>query len=510
MRSPGPPAGAPRISGPLEVLAHVHVDRYRLVDVDLLDQLRVRVDQRPRARVALQREHLVPDLARQKRRTRPVPKAQAYHRRTPERVHPRERTHVLGGDPRLVGQQHDRGIARVVQHLETRRERRRLPLREPLVHDDPRDLRKLERVAHPLGVVAEHHDDLAEARARRGVDRVLDQGLAAHELDLLGAAEPSALARGQDDRGDHEPSRLPNRRLKRLEIAAPIARSPSRIPEIGLALTGAGTSSASIVSWRQSANCWVSRLLTSGSRPRDSCATEPVSWISARIFTVVSSDPGSSQLVMTAFAAPLPLASMPLACRTTRWAWSSRSSIATVPANASEIGPSFMLTLPFQVFSSIVSVSSEPCMHGAVRSTSSSYAQSWSTGALTVNSFSISTLAPIDPDARAYRAGADAVPSGRGTVRGPGGAGHGRRERQRDRVRDCPDPRERGGERRRLLDHGADPRPGGGARAGRGRGVRGRPHRRRAGPRDGRGSARAVRPHRRAREQCPDYPNRHP
>ena len=72
-----------------------------------------------------------------------------------------------------------------------------------------------------------------------------------------------------------------------------------------------------------------------------------------------------------AFAAPLPFASMPLACSTARCASSSRSVISTVPANDSATGPNFTLTLPFQCWSSIVSVSSAPGMHGAMRSTSS-------------------------------------------------------------------------------------------------------------------------------------------
>jgi hypothetical protein len=61
---------------------------------------------------------------------------------------------------------------------------------------------------------------------------------------------------------------------------------------------------------------------------------------------------------------------MPLAASTTLWAWSSRSCIVTVPANDSDTGPSFMLTLPFHVVSSTTSVSSAPGMHGATRSTS--------------------------------------------------------------------------------------------------------------------------------------------
>ena len=66
-----------------------------------------------------------------------------------------------------------------------------------------------------------------------------------------------------------------------------------------------------------------------------------------------------------ASAAPLPFCSVPFACRTTRCAASSRSSIDTEPANDIETGPNFMLSLPFQLRSSTVSVSSAPGMHGA-------------------------------------------------------------------------------------------------------------------------------------------------
>ena len=72
-----------------------------------------------------------------------------------------------------------------------------------------------------------------------------------------------------------------------------------------------------------------------------------------------------------ALAAPLPFCSMPLAVNTTRCASSSRSVIATVPANASETGPNFAFSLPFQFLSSTVSVSSAPGMQGAIFSTSS-------------------------------------------------------------------------------------------------------------------------------------------
>ena len=93
--------------------------------------------------------------------------------------------------------------------------------------------------------------------------------------------------------------------------------------------------------------------------------------MSASMKTCVPSSPGSIQEVTVAFAAPLPFCSMPLACNFTRCAASSRSSIATVPANDIETGPNFMLSLPFQLRSSTVSVSSAPGMHGATFSTSS-------------------------------------------------------------------------------------------------------------------------------------------
>jgi hypothetical protein len=121
---------------------------------------------------------------------------------------------------------------------------------------------------------------------------------------------------------------------------------------------------------RQSANCCVRRFETSGSRPRDSCAAAPVSVISACIFTAVPASTASSQEVTLASAAPLPFCSVPFACRTTRWAASSRSSNVTDPENDIETGPNFMVSLPFQLRSSIVSVSSAPGMHGATLWTS--------------------------------------------------------------------------------------------------------------------------------------------
>ena len=94
--------------------------------------------------------------------------------------------------------------------------------------------------------------------------------------------------------------------------------------------------------------------------------------MSACIFTVVvpGSPAGSSHDVTDAFAAPLPFCSIPLALSTTRCAVSSRSSIVTVPANDIDTGPNFACTVPFQLRSSITSVSSAPGMHGATRSTS--------------------------------------------------------------------------------------------------------------------------------------------
>ena len=155
-----------------------------------------------------------------------------------------------------------------------------------------------------------------------------------------------------------------------------------------------GGPAASIEACRQSANCCVSFLEISGSKPRESCAAAPVRVMSACIFTVVApSSVGSSHDVTLAVAAPLPFCSMPLAARTTRCAASSRSCIVTCPANESFTGPKAMFTLPFQFVSSTVSVSSAPGMHGATFSTSSRYAQTTSAGRATVNSFSISISA---------------------------------------------------------------------------------------------------------------------
>ena len=42
--------------------------------------------------------------------------------------------------------------------------------------------------------MAEDDDDLADACRRRRIDRVLHERLAAQDLELLGAAEPRALA----------------------------------------------------------------------------------------------------------------------------------------------------------------------------------------------------------------------------------------------------------------------------------------------------------------------------
>src|SRR6185436_8556456 len=304
-----------------------------------------------------------------------------------------------------IGEQDERGLARGIERPESGDERGRLTVRVPLVHDDPRSFGQVQRVAHPNRVVAEDDDDLADARRRRRVDRIQDQRLAAEDLELLGAAEPRAVAGRQDERGDHA-SRLPNRRRKKPLMEAQKAASPRRIPPMGLAREDASmraataaamsadsvarTSAAPMLWRRQSANCCVSLRLTSGNSPRLSCATVPVRWMSARIFTLVTPSPCSSQLVTEALAAPFPFCSIPLAASTIRLAWSSRSCIVTVPANASETGPSFMLTLPFQVWSSMTSVSSAPGMHGATRSTSRRYVQTWSMGAGTSNSFSIS------------------------------------------------------------------------------------------------------------------------
>ena len=129
----------------------------------------------------------------------------------------------------------------------------------------------------------------------------------------------------------------------------------------------------------------------SGRSPRESWAAVPVNVMSACMWTlVVAASTGSSHDVMFAVAAPLPLASIPLAARTTRCAASSRWSMCTDPANESFTGPNATFTFPFQVVSSTCSVSSAPGMHGAIFSTSSRYAHNGSTGCATTNSFSMS------------------------------------------------------------------------------------------------------------------------
>ena len=51
----------------------------------------------------------------------------------------------------------------VIERAEPGGERRRLTLRVPIVHDEPRPLGQVQGVADAQGVVAEDHDDLVDA-----------------------------------------------------------------------------------------------------------------------------------------------------------------------------------------------------------------------------------------------------------------------------------------------------------------------------------------------------------
>ena len=98
------------------------------------------------------------------------------------------------------------------------------------------------------------HHDLLDARRRGRVDRVLDERLPAEPFDLLRGAEPPALARGEDHRGDH-PSRFPNSRAKKRLMPAHIADRPSRNPPIALVGAGAGVSAAMSAEAVSSTSC---------------------------------------------------------------------------------------------------------------------------------------------------------------------------------------------------------------------------------------------------------------
>jgi len=137
--------------------------------MDLLDDLRMGVDQHAGTGIALQREHLVPDLAREQRRPRAVAEHEPNHGRASEGVHPRQCQNVFGGDPRLVGHENYRGIARVVQCVDAAGERGGLALRVALVDDDAGRLGKRYRGPHAIGVVTEYHDDLADPGLLVGV-----------------------------------------------------------------------------------------------------------------------------------------------------------------------------------------------------------------------------------------------------------------------------------------------------------------------------------------------------
>src|SRR6266508_549144 len=222
----------------------------------------------------------------------------------------------------------------------------------------------------------------------------------------------------------------PNRRLKNRTMARQNAHRPSRIPFTGPAVArGAGAgrgaavgaapdpsaappgsaavpaeASAPAAAWavrssssdvmfvfRHSANCLVSFEETSCIIPRENWATAPVTVMSWENFTLVSpSAAASAHAVTRAVAEPLPRCSMPLAFSTTLWPASSRSCTCTVPANDSDTGPSFTVSLPLKWVSSTTSVSCAPGMHGAIFSTSRMYSHTRSSGAGTVKSFSIS------------------------------------------------------------------------------------------------------------------------
>ena len=91
---------------------------------------------------------------------------------------------------------------------------------------------------------------------------------------------------------------------------------------------------------------------------------------------------------IVACALPRPRASRALADSFARRDASSASSRFTSAANVSEIGPSFTLTVAFQLASSIVSSSFAPGMHGMMRGTSIRSAHAASGAAGTSNVFS--------------------------------------------------------------------------------------------------------------------------
>ena len=232
----------------------------------------------------------------------------------------------------------------------------RLPFRVAVVHSDASADQELD-VADAFGVVADDHHDLLDARRRGRVDRVLDERLPAEPFDLLRGAEPPALARGEDHRGDH-PSRFPNSRAKKRLMPAHIAtgragtrRSPWWAPApasrprcrprpwLDLLRRNALAQAVGELCGELAAHLGrAAAELGHGAGQVD---------VSLHLHGGGAILPGLEPARDARVRRPLPFASMPLAARTTRRASSSRSCIVTVPENARETGPTFMdLALP--------------------------------------------------------------------------------------------------------------------------------------------------------------------
>ena len=150
------------MSGSSEVLAEVDVNRRVLVEVDLLDELGCASINAPAPPSPVQYHHLGPDL-----RGTAAPAPDRSRKRTggppPRAPPPRSAASARMSRREIPGWSASSTTAASLESSRARARRRATSTapRVPLVHDDPGGSWQVERLSHPLGVVAQHHDDLA-------------------------------------------------------------------------------------------------------------------------------------------------------------------------------------------------------------------------------------------------------------------------------------------------------------------------------------------------------------
>src|SRR5262249_6361705 len=127
--------------------------------------------------------------------------------------------------------------------------------------------------------------------------------------------------------------------------------------------------------------------------PRPNCASVPMIFTSEAMVTSVSPAAFSTtRLVIRMSAPPLPLVSWPDATISAVRAWASIFSNRSVPLNAAVTGPTFIVTVPVYVRSSVCPVMAAPGMHCATRRRSVRNAHVASGDALTTNVLVISMI----------------------------------------------------------------------------------------------------------------------